>query len=284
MVTEGLGPAFGMKIFETIERTAGENHCLIVPRFTYGFPDAEERAIEELLESGVDGVIVAASHGNINRGLLRLVTDRVPLVLVDRFLKGIPAPFVGSDNVGSTLRATDYLLELGHRGISFMTRPYVNTFSIEDRVSGFVRSHAEHGVAIDESKWITDIESLQPGQHTQKYIEHDLTRIRGVVAANRDITCLFAAEYDIAVMAKHAVEQLGLRVPEDISILTFDGATDWSGDSFFTRVAQREEMIGKQVVELLLEQLDGREADGNRKFFYDADLVIGKSTCPPGRG
>ena len=173
VVTETLGRSFGLKIFETIERTAGENHCLILPRFTYGFPDAEERAIEELLESGVDGVIVTASHGtDINRGLLRLVMDRVPLVLVDRFLKGIPAPFVGSDNVGSTLRATDYLLELGHRGISFITRPYVNTFSIEDRVSGFVRSHAEHGVAIDESKWITDIESVQAGHDTREYIEH----------------------------------------------------------------------------------------------------------------
>lgn len=284
VVLEYFDCVFGLKIFETIENLAEKNHFFIIPRLAYGLKEAEEKAIEELLELGVDGVVLMTSHSeDINLGILKLVMDQVPLVLVDRFLKGIPAPFVGTDNVGATLKATDYLLDLGHRNISFLTRPYLGTLTIEDRVSGFVRSHAEHGTAIDESKWITDIESLQPGCRTREYIDRDIGKIRDLVAQNPQITCLFAAEYNIAEMARYAVEGLGLRVPEDISILCFDGPADVWGNSFFTQILQREKEIGEKVVQLLLDQLDHGAPGRVQKIFYDADLVIGKSTCPPGK-
>jgi len=282
VVMDTINDVFGSGIFLAIENLAETEGFFIIPRVAYGRRDKEEEAIQSLLDFGVDGMILMTSHSeDINPGLMRLVLNKVPLVLVDRFLKGIPAPFVGTDNVAGTILATDYILKLGHRHISFLTRPYRNTMTIENRMTGFVRSHAEHGIAIDESKWITDISSIMSGYYSKESVESDINKIKKMIENNKDLTCFFAAEYNIAVLAKKAVEDMKLHVPEDISIVCFDGPDDFIGESFFTRVVQKEKEIGIKAVELLMEQIENHVDRSDEKIFFDANLVVGISTALP---
>lgn len=282
VVMDSINDVFGSGTLSTIEKLAEENNFFVVLRISYSRRDMEESAIQALLDFGVDGMILMTSHSeDINPLLLKLVIDKVPIVLVDRYLRGIPAPFVGTNNYASTAMATDYILELGHRHISFLTRPFKNTTTIQNRLDGFIKSHAEHGVAIEESKWVTDICSIVPGGYTSENIEADIGKIRAMLERNRDVTCIFAAEYNITSLAMKALRSLGIRVPQDISVICFDGPSNFIGESFFTRIVQPEEKIGRKTVQILLDELAGISGRTNEKQFFMADLVIGESTCPP---
>ena len=278
VILEGINNVFGTEIFSTIESLAESKNFYLIPRIVNGARIKEEEAIQALLDFGVDGLILMTSHNeDISSELMKLVLNKIPLVLLDRFLHVIPAPFVGTDNVSSAKQATDYILSLGHKHISFLSRPYANTNTI-NRIAGFVKSHAEHGIAIDESIWITDIKSVVPGCYNSESIEEDILKIKNLIISNSDVTCFFASEYRIALIAKEAVIELGLHIPEDISIICFDGPDDFLGKPFFTRIVQREKMIGIKAVELLMEEIVEHTDKSNVKIFYDADLVIGKST------
>ena len=94
-------------------------------------------------------MIVWPVHGEYyNAALLRLVLDGFPLVLVDRYLKGIPATAVYTNNKKATQELTEYLLDQQHEHIAFISPPAVNTSSLEDRVQGFMAAFSQQGLSL----------------------------------------------------------------------------------------------------------------------------------------
>lgn len=277
LVIPDFSDTYGTGLLSGIEKEASENGFYVIPRRSYGRQDMEGKAIDDLVEMGVDGIIIMPVHGeHYSPSILRLVLDQFPIVLMDRYLKGIPAPFVGTDNVEAAKKATDYLLELGHRNIGFVSPPSIDTSTIEDRMEGYIKSHAEHGVVVDQSIWITDILSTIPGNNQKENIAADIEKIKNLLKNNPQVTCLFAVEYNIALIAMEAIKSLGKRVPQDISILCFDGPSNYTGEYFFTHIRQRETEMGSIAVKLLQEQI--KHKNGNGKKFLDTDLIIGAST------
>lgn len=277
VVMSDFSESYGIGLLKGIEKETSESGSFIAIQRSLGRQDIEEKVIDELISLGVDGIIIMPVHGeHYNPKILRLILDGFPIVFIDRCLKGIPAPFVGSDNITAAKKATDYLLSLGHRNISFLSPPYVDTSTIEDRIEGFVKSHAEHGVVIDESIWVNDLTSTMPGTSGSENIQADIGKIKDLLARHKNITCLFASEYNIALIAREAVKALGKKVPNDISIVCFDSPDSFLGDYYFTHIRQRESEMGATAVKLLQKLM--KEKDINDKIYLDADLTLGLTT------
>ncbi|MNN26892.1 lac repressor [compost metagenome] len=97
--------------------------------------------------------------------------------------------------------------------------------------------------------------------------------------AHPSITAFFAIEYNIALLAKAAVTRLGLRIPEDVSIICFDSPQFRIGEGYaFTHMRQSEEDMGKLAVENVLALLENRPVANKVKL--PAALVPGESTGP----
>lgn len=279
MILPDFDESSGTDLLKSVEKTAADNGIFMILRLSYGDQSQEERSIDEVLLLGVDGIIIMPVHGEYYAPkILRLVLDRFPVVFVDRHLRGLNAPFVGTDNLGAAKKATDYLLDIGHRRISFLTSPSSHTTTIEDRMEGFIKSHAEHVMAIDESLWLTDLTATLPGRNTPDNIQKDILSIQSLLQNRPDVTCLFAAEYNIALLAMEAVKALGLNVPNDISLLCFDNPHHFMWKYALTHLRQREMDIGEASVRLLLKQIR-HEPGPAEKLFLEADLVVGYSTA-----
>lgn len=277
LVIADFSESYGTGLLSGIEHGTSQNGCYFILRRSYGRQNEEEMIIESLLEFGVDGLIVMPVHGeHYSQKILRLVLDKFPMVLIDRNLQGIPAPFVCSDNVAAAQKAAGYLLDLGHRVISFLSPPVTGTSTLSERIDGFMKSHAEHGVAVDQSLWITDLISTIPDHDSPENLAKDKERIISLLKKNPEITCFFAVEYNIALIALDAINELGKKVPDDISILCFDGPVNYMGDYFFTHIRQHEEEMGQIAVQLLLKQIEGQGEP--EKIFLETDLIIGRST------
>ncbi|MGQ4665258.1 GntR family transcriptional regulator [Metabacillus halosaccharovorans] len=282
LVITDFDDSYGTALISSIEKCTTEHSCFLILRRSFGISDIEEKAIRELVELGVDGLIVFPAQAEyFSEEILKLVLNKFPLVLVDRHLKGISTASVSTDNVGAARKGTEYLLELGHRHIGLLTPPPNDTTALEDRIEGFVQAHAEKGVIVDRDLWINNITSTLPNSFRPPNIRHDIDKIKKHLIDHPTITALFAAEYYIALMANEAVKELGIRVPEDVSIMCFDSPPTHIGEFQLTYLAQDQEKMGQKVFDILL-KLRNKEDQAvvPKRVLLDANLVIGNSTAP----
>lgn len=280
VVLTDFAGSYGTRLIYGMEDAAREQECYLVLKRTFGIQENEEETIRKLFRLGVDGLIVFPAQGEyFNAEILKMVIERFPLVLIDRELKGVAAASISTDNVKAAQEAAEYLFDLGHAHISLLSPPPIDTSAVEERIEGFVQAHAGRGIAADRELWISDLTSTLPNSFSDENIERDIDKIMRHLQAHPSITAFFAIEYNIALLAKAAVTRLGLRIPEDVSIICFDSPQFRIGEGYaFTHMRQSEEDMGKLAVENVLALLENRPAANKIKL--PAALVPGESTGP----
>jgi len=281
LVITDFSESYGTGLVHGVEEASREHDSYLVIRRTLGDPSREEEAIKGLIELGVDGLIILPAQGEFfNAEILKLVIGKFPFVMVDRYLTGIPAGTVCSDNMAGARLGTWHLFDLGHRHIGLLGPPPEHTTSVEDRIEGFVKAHAERGIPVDRELWLTDIVSTHPTAYSEENRAKDIVKIKRHLQAHPRITALFAIEYNIAVLARAAADQLGLNVPRDLSILCFD-CPETNGRIPFTHLKQQQEAMGRAAFASVL-RLIGSGAAPERTLLA-AQLVPGESTGPAPR-
>lgn len=281
LVITHFSDMYGTELLHGMEEASREHDSFLVLRRSFGIPGEEQRNIQELLELGVDGMIIFPAQGEFfSEEILKLVVGKFPFVMIDRYLKGIPACSVSTDNVGAAKDGTNYLFSLGHRHIAFLTQPPVNTTAIEERIEGIIEAHAEQGVLVNRELWVESLVSTLPNAFDPESRVADIETLVQHLKEHPEITALFAAEYPIALLAEQAVTRLGLRIPEDISLICFD-SPDSVQDSRITHLRQRQFDMGKRAFEMVLELM--RKGEGSvRRVALPAQLVLGRTTMETG--
>jgi DNA-binding LacI/PurR family transcriptional regulator len=277
LVMTDFGDSYGTGLIYGMEGAARQNDSYLVLRRTFGNPSYEEEAIRGMLELGVDGLIIFPAQGEFfNAEILKLVIDKFPFVLVDRQLKGISAGSISSDNVAAAKAGAEYLFGLGHKHIALLTPPPMDTTAVEDRIEGFVQAHAEKGIVVDRGLWIEDITATLPMAYNEENKAKDIEKIKRHLREHPTVTAIFAMEYNIALLARRAAQELGRKVPEDLSIVCFD-CPEGSETFPFTHLRQKQEEMGRLAYESVLRLREGQTVPG--KITLDAELVIGDSTA-----
>lgn len=272
-----LADSYGLRLVRSVDSYLRRQGYYLLLCRTGGQREEEERAIEASVEIGVDGLIVFPVHGEYySERLLRLVLDHYPLVLVDRYLKGIPACSVFTDNRRAAEDLTSYLIDQGHMHIAFISPPAQGTSAIEDRIQGVTAALATRGLSFGPEDCLTDMYSTLPGAFTAENVAKDAETIRRFLEAHPQVTALVACEYNIALVLQHTLAGMGRRVPEDHAIVCFDSVEYPIGAPQFTHVRQDEERMGCQAVDLLMAQIAGQEVPLHTVIEHQ--LVEGGST------
>lgn len=229
-----------------------EKHCAaagyeLLIRFSRESPEEEARAIERFRERGVDGFIVfPVEQESYNETILRLSLDRVPLVLVDRFLKEIKTYSVSSDNIGGVKEAVSGLIEKGHHRIAYLTPEITNT-ATDERAKGYELAFTEHQLLIDKSLWCTlSLETIASGKSKDQ--------IQQFLKSHQDVTAIFAVNAELARYAYQLLNQESMYQGSKPELVAFDE----SELEQVTYISQQIEEIGRRTIELLSEQLNGQ--------------------------
>jgi LacI family transcriptional regulator len=224
--------------------------------------DDETRALQQLLERRVDGVIVFA--GRIPDDQLRGFAERIPMIVVARRVAGLESQCIYIDNQAGAYRATRYLLGLGHRRIAHISGPLDHPDAI-DRLAGYRRALAEAGVSVDERLIVV-------GQFTEA---SGLSGVEELLARGERFTGVFAANDQTAYGAMLGLFNHGYRIPADVSLVGFD-------DQFLsaytlpplTTMRQPVIEMGRAAAEGMLRLIDEEEP---LLPHFPTDLVIRKS-------
>ena len=195
----------------------------------------------EMLARRVDG-IVAAPCGSNSELFASVQEGGMPLVLIDRYLPDAGMlSYVTTDNYRGAVMATEYLLENGHRRIACI-QGTPHSMPVRDRVRGFGDTLRAHGLG-DRIVVTGEDFSVQNG-----YLETKLA-----LAREERPTAIFALSNLILLGVVKAVHESGLRIPDDISVVSFDDNMLFNYlDPAITCIGQPTDEIGTLAVKLLI--------------------------------
>ncbi len=279
LVMAGFADSFGVDILNGVLDRGEELGFSVLLARSHDRTDREEKAVQRMLDRGVDGLIVDPAHGEFYSNIfLSLVSSNFPLVFVDRHLEGLKAPYVGTDNVEAARKLTDYLFSLGHETLGFVSFNPRGTSAIEERLEGFMKAHNECGMSPSPSHLETGlISNICAGEEEKRAsIERDLGRVRDFLARSGTMTAVVADELEAACLVKRAAGDLNLSIPGDLSLVTFDRPGYSIDLPFITHMKQKEYAMGRRAVEILGGRMEGK-GDMVREFL-EAELVLGDST------
>ncbi|MGM0879018.1 MAG: GntR family transcriptional regulator [Bacillota bacterium] len=281
LIIPDFSDAFGLNLVKTIEETCLQNNCNLLIRRTGGQIKEEENAIKNLVNYGVNGLIIFPVNGeHYNVELLKLVLMDFPLVLVDRYLKGIPASSVCTDNRKASEILTNYLFSLGHKDIAFLSPSPIGTSTIEERVQGFHLAYSKQGIKLNPNYELNNLISSLPkkfyNEESNELFNADYQAIKLFINENPAVTAFIVCEYYFALLLKKVLSDLGKKVPEDYSIVCFDSPLNVFDESTFTHIRQHEQEMGSIAVNLLYRHLKGEKIP--KHTILDFTLVEGKST------
>ncbi len=282
LVMPDFSDTFGIEMIYGIGQACDQHGCSFILKRSCGDLATEKRCIVELTALGVGGIAVMPLHGEYyNEGILKLIIEGFPIVILDRLYPGINGSFVGTDNEACAKTATEYLLDLGHRNIAWVSPNKVQTSTLEDRVKGFSKALTERNVSRNRRLWFTELCSTLPTRNTPDMIEADIRSLVRHFQMHPEITAVFAAEYNIAMLVQAAAQEMGLSVPRDLSILCFDAPNTFGGKQIITHIKQKEGEIGQKSVELLMQMISRGRERAFQKVMFPGTLVIGNSTAAP---
>lgn len=255
LLLEDFSSSYGLRLLQAMEKRVAEQGGYLLLKRSYGSREEEEKAIREFQAIGVDGMLVFPVHGSFyNASLLRMVLDNSPLVLVDRYLKGIASCAVYTNNQQAAEELTEYLIDRGHQEIAFLSAG-ANTSSIEERAQGFANALNRRGLKLKAQHSFNQLYSTLPEGWLHDNIETDQLALQNFVESQAELTAFLCTEYNIALLLEKVLRRLNRQVPEAASIVCFDSPYDPLKEAFFTHIQQNEEEMGRKAVDLLLSQL-----------------------------
>ena len=171
--------------------------------------------IERLIKLNVSGIIyipVAASDQKNLKVINKLIRKKIPVVLADRGIQDSNLDFVTTNNFDGSRQITQHLINNGHERIAFLSN---NLYSTERlRYDGFMSKMKEHNINQDPSITIRDKGAF----NVNRYLNH----AHQILKNKRKFTAVYAGHDRIALLFYAAAKNLGMRVPDDFSLVGYD--------------------------------------------------------------
>jgi LacI family transcriptional regulator len=268
IVSEITNPFFP-ELIQGFEDVAVEHGYEILIGSTNYDPERMQRCIRRMVERKAEGVAVMTF--GIEEPLLEQLADRkVPLVFVD----------VGPDQPGISLLNVDYhhgirqgvqhLAALGHRDIAFVAGP-LRLHSAKSRLAAFQRSLQECGIPVDPVR-------IVEGDHT---MEGGIAAAEKLLRGDKLPTAVMCSNDMTAIGVLHQAYRLGLRVPDELSVVGFDNIhmTQMTIPPLTTIQMSCYELARAAVMALRAHVEEGLEPE--RGYSIETQLVVRESTGFP---
>lgn len=227
----------------------------------------EQEAVEFLCRKRVDGIInmpVDTEGGHLKA----FQKTGKPIVLIDRKIQGVVCDSVLVDNEQAASDALKLLYEKGHRNIGIIGGPE-EISTAQERMKGYCKTMEELNLPVRESLIV----------HGDYTIQGGVKAMETLVQKNPDMTAVFITNYEMTMGAVIGLNELGIRIPEEISLVGFDNLPFARAcNPKLTIVSQPTEKIAEATAGIMLERLEhaGNES-GCRTEKLGTTIIHGKS-------
>lgn len=218
----------------------------------------EESILEKIRTKEIDGAIFVTHYRHAEEDL-----DGFPLVSIDRRM-GENIPYVTSDNYESTKNAVEYLIKYGCTKIGYVgTKPIVDSEVLlrEKAYSDVMEKYGMEKRIVNRAVMHGDEKKIAE-EFFDEYPEAD---------------GIFAAGYSVAQTTCAEAEKRGLKIPQDLQIIAYDGSFGgWGGGSVLTAIEQPVDLMAKEIVRILADVIEGKKPP--LRTVLEAKMVLGDTT------
>lgn len=230
----------------------------------------KEQYVKYLTNGVVDAVILYGSYVSDEPLVHYLVNETVcDYVVIENNLPDLVCNQILIDNAGGARKAVEYLIKKGHTKIAHLCGDPKKKVSM-DRLNGYLSALRENGIEVPDS-YISTV----TGGYRNSY-----EKMRLLMQQPQPPTAVFCSDDAAASFAVRAAMDMGLRVPEDVSVMGFDNQTilpDKYLGPAITSVEQPLYTIGKESIQLLTKRLLSEKPVGKIHKVY-ATRIIEKDT------
>lgn len=227
----------------------------------------EAENIRFLLGKKVDGIIVVP----VSRegAFLKPAQDAgVPVVLLDRSLEDAEIDCVKINNRAAAFRAVNLLIQKNHKRIAVICADNENEYTGNERYLGYLDAMGQAGLAVPEEYQKRGIHSIEFGHRS----------MRQLIELKNPPTAVFMSNYEITLGAVMALNESGIRCPEDISMLGFDDLIlSQLVKPQMCMVVQPMKEMSEKAVEILLSRIRNKEAASPMELIVGTRIREGDS-------
>lgn len=261
VITADIQEDYYILLVKTIETIASENNISVLFCDSADDPEKEQRNISMMLSKNVDGLILAPVNFRPYPRELRAAD--IPVVLVDRQYEKHNTTFVGINNAESALKGTKYLVDKGCRRVGFVGYSE-SVYTMQQRVAGYKLGVMQY------------LQDQVPEVLHLKYSKEDSYHLIKAFLLEHGCDGLLCGTSDLCYQVISVADDLGLNIPEQLKILTYDD-NKWLD---YLRhpvsvITQPTVEIGCQAVERIL-QLAGNRRIAKRtktEIYFDVDII-----------
>ncbi len=269
MVVSDITNAFFPLVVRGAEDAAWKHNYMLITFNSDDQPEREKQVLSALRARRVDGILLVAATTDGDLSHIQGTIDAgIPVVCLDRVIESIPVDCLSVDNVAGARKGVEHLIAQGHRRIGILTGPLSVQVAC-DRLEGYRQALRAAGIPEDEN-----------------LIGNGAFRAEVGYAASLPLlkhgrpTAVFTSNAMMTLGLLKALNELDLRCPEDVSIVTFDDPVfSQSVRPELTCVAQPAYELGFRGAETLIHRLM-RPDTTHVNLHLDTELRMRQSTAP----
>lgn len=248
VVVPSISNMYFAEIIEEIEKNIKKLGYDMVLNLSEGCAEKEKSCINNLLERFVDGIIVVyPQQDNVKSGFIKEMSNKTPFICISGYMDSENNNFVMVDEVGGAQSAMEHLIYLGHKKIAFIqdnSLPVSN--AIKEVYEKYIKEIGREEIVIHVNE--EEIYKTLSQIYNNEYI------------LGKDITAFFASNDIIAAKVLNACLNHGLKVPNDVSIVSFGYSMVTQVTAVpITGVSINLRMLGKAAAEKILNLINNKE-------------------------
>ncbi|WP_050603876.1 LacI family DNA-binding transcriptional regulator [Ruegeria sp. 6PALISEP08] len=267
---EMVNPIFGDFVAGAAKKYAEYGYDMM---FTNADDTSIEDAYRSLFQRGaVDGVVLQGPKVNEAR-IAVLKRMSVPFIVHGRSTgTDTPYDWIDVNNKSSFLRATRFLIDLGHRRIALINGLEEMDFA-QRRRAGYLEALEQAGIAADP-------DLMRSAEMTEVFGHRET---HGMLQLDDPPTAILASSMISAIGVRRALDEAGLKMGQDVSVIAHDDDLSYLKNGqdvpIFTATRSSVRQAGEMAAEMLIERIKSPSAPTNTRLL-EAELVVGRSTGP----
>lgn len=233
--------------------------------------EKEIRLTRMLKDRQIDGLIISSSQKN-SKEFKAMMEEKYPFVLIDRIMSDLKTNSVAVDNFRGAYDAISHMMKQGYKSIAAFAVSPVHVSTINDRIEGYLRCVKDNGLTYGK-KLLVEI----PFTDVKNSVKYQLSN---VLYGKEKVEAIFAVNNNIAITCLEMLNEMKVRIPEDIGFVCFDDLEVFKfSRPSITAVSQPIEEICRNAVDILLEDIKNKDKiTEKQQVKLPTSLVIRRST------
>ena len=276
VLVKGITNPFFSSMIQIIEEETQRNRYALVLRHVEAHEDEVDVALELVKEKRLSGIVFLGGRFNhseekINKLKVPIVFSTIGVDISDRIGK-VEFSNIAVDDRLESRKMTEYLLDLGHKKIAFITERPEEAIG-RKRIEGYRDAFISRGVPVNE-----ELICYVQDEIDHFSMENGYLTTKKLLESGEQVTAVYAASDSLAIGVCRAIWEAGKRIPEDISVAGYDGIE--MGEYYnpkLTTIKQPVEEMAKKTITLLLDVIAGSQE--HQQIILPAELVARESTA-----